>query len=154
MPNRSFAFRKADRHQVRAVFDSEAVKNRRFWPIGCWPNAAILNAMFFGETKRCERAKWPAQDVFRERTVGRLSGIAAVECSSTRILCNSPPSHSLLELTNASGAAKCAGISAVRYDRDAFSRLAPALGRGALENWCLALAANKPLVVDGNSVVV
>jgi iron(III) transport system substrate-binding protein len=97
-----------------------------------------------------------AQGVFRE-----TNGWAAFGYRSRRLVINtnmlpvaSAP-HSLLELTNAQWHGKVA-LAYPQFGTTGtqFHALRQLWGAERWENWCRALAANKLLVVDGNSVVV
>jgi iron(III) transport system substrate-binding protein len=97
-----------------------------------------------------------AQNVFRE-----TNGWAAFGYRSRRIVINTnlvqPASapHSLLELTNAQWHGKLA-LAYPQFGTTGthFHALRQAWGAEPWENWCRALAANKPLMLDGNSLVV
>ncbi len=63
--------------------------------------------------------------------------------------------HSLIDLTNETWRGKIA-LAYPQFGTTAthFHALRQHWGDAAWQNWCRALAANKPLLVDGNSVVV
>jgi len=141
--------------KVRAVFDSEAVKTvglaNRLLAERSHPQCDV----FWGNEEMRTR-QMAAQDVFRETI-----GWAAFGYRSRRVFINtnlvqlaSAP-HSLLELTNAQWRGKVA-LAYPQFGTTGthFHALRQHWGAEPWENWCLALAANKPLVVDGNSVVV
>ena len=97
-----------------------------------------------------------AQDVFRE-----TNGWAAFGYRSRRIVINtnrlslaSAP-RSLLDLTNETWRGKVA-LAYPQFGTTAthFHALRQHWGDAKWEAWCRALAANKPFLVDGNSVVV
>jgi len=141
--------------KVRAVYDSEAVKtvglaNRllaeRAHP-QCdvfWNNEELLTRQLAG------------RDIFRQ-----TNGWVALGCRSLRIVINtnhvtlaSAP-RSLVELTNQTWRGKVAlayplfGTTATH-----FLALRQRWGEEKWLDWCRALQANKPFLVDGNSVVV
>jgi iron(III) transport system substrate-binding protein len=141
--------------QVRAVFDSEAVKTvgiaNRLLAERQHPQCDV----FWGNEELRTR-QLAARDVFRE-----TNGWAAFGYRSRRIvintnqfsLANAP--RQLAELTNAVWRGKVAlayplfGTTATH-----FLALRRYWGETNWLNWCRALQAHQPLVVDGNSVVV
>lgn len=167
-------FEKETGIQVKAVFDSEAVKtvglaNRLLAEKG-HPQCDV----FWGNEELRTR-QLAAQGVFRE-----TNGWVAFGYRSRRVVINtnfvserrSPNRHdsitpqpragseigaptSLLELTNDRWRGKVAlayplfGTTATH-----FLALRQHWGAERWETWCRALAANKPFLVDGNSVVV
>ena len=112
--------------------------------------------MCSGATRRCARANWRREHVFRE-----TNGWAAVGYRSRRIVINTnrlslaAAPHSLLELTNETWRGKVA-LAYPQFGTTAthFHALRQHWGDERWQAWCRALAANKPLLVDGNSVVV
>jgi iron(III) transport system substrate-binding protein len=111
--------------------------------------------VFWGneELRTCQLA---TQDVFRE-----TNGWVAVGYRSRRIVINtnrlslaSAP-RSLLELTNETWRGKVA-LAYPQFGTTAthFHALRQFWGDPTWQAWCRGLAANKPLLVDGNSVVV
>jgi iron(III) transport system substrate-binding protein len=148
-------FEKQTGIKVRAVFDSEAVKTvglaNRLLAERSHPQCDV----FWGNEEMRTR-QMAAQDVFRE-----TNGWAAFGYRSRRVVINtnllqiaSAP-HSLLELTNAHWRGKIA-LAYPQFGTTGthFHALRQHWGAEPWENWCRALAANKPLMVDGNSVVV
>jgi len=148
-------FEKQTGIKVRAVFDSEAVKTvglaNRLLAERSHPQCDV----FWGNEEMRTR-QMAAQDVFRETI-----GWAAFGYRSRRLVINtnlvqlaSAP-HSLLELTNEHWRGKVA-LAYPQFGTTGthFHALRQHWGSAQWENWCRALAANKPLVVDGNSVVV
>jgi len=148
-------FEKQTGIKVRAVFDSEAVKTvglaNRLLAERSHPQCDI----FWGNEEMRTR-QMAAQDVFRE-----TNGWAAFGFRSRRIVINtnlvqlaSVP-HSLLELTNSQWHGKVA-LAYPQFGTTGthFHALRQLWGAERWENWCRAFAANKPLMVDGNSVVV
>jgi iron(III) transport system substrate-binding protein len=148
-------FEKQTGIKVRAVFDSEAVKTvglaNRLLAERTHPQCDV----FWGNEEMRTR-QMAAQDVFRE-----TNGWAAFGYRSRRIVINtnlvqlaSAP-HSLLDLTNAQWHGKVA-LAYPQFGTTGthFHALRQHWGADQWENWCRALAANKPLTVDGNSVVV
>lgn len=148
-------FEKQTGIKVRAVFDSEAVKTvglaNRLLAERSHPQCDV----FWGNEEMRTR-QMAAQDVFRE-----TNGWAAFGYRSRRMVINtnllqlaSAP-HSLLELTNEQWHGKVA-LAYPQFGTTGthFHALRQHWGAESWENWCRALAANKPLVVDGNSLVV
>lgn len=140
--------------RVRPVFDSEAVKT-----------AGLVNRLLAERSRpRCD-VFWGNEEL-RTRQLAALEvfapdGWAAFGYRSRRVVVNTrllPPAQgprSLLELTNAAWKGKVA-IAYPLFGATAthFHALRQSWGADAWEAWCRALAANQPLVVDGNSVVV
>lgn len=148
-------FEKATGIRVRAVYDNEAVKtvglaNRLLAERG-YPQCDV----FWGNEEMRTR-QLAKEGVFRQ-----TNGWAAFGYRSRRIVINTnhlseaTAPHSLLELTNAIWRGKVAfaypqfGTTATH-----FHALRQLWGEANWETWCRALAANKPFLVDGNSVVV
>lgn len=143
--------------KVKAVYDSEAVKTvglaNRLLAERNHPQCDVL----WGNEEMRTR-QLAAQGVFRE-----TNGWAAFGYRSRRIVVNSQfPSgrrlenpRSLLELTNQAWHGKVA-LAFPQFGTTAthFHALKQLWGETAWLAWCRALAANKPFVVDGNSVVV
>jgi iron(III) transport system substrate-binding protein len=138
-----------------AVYDSEAVKTvglaNRLLAERTHPRCDV----FWGNEELRTR-QLAEQDVFRA-----TNGWAAFGYRSRRIVINtnrlslaSAP-RSLLELTNAVWRGKVA-LAYPQFGTTAthFQALRQHWGDAAWEAWCRALAANKPFLVDGNSVVV
>jgi iron(III) transport system substrate-binding protein len=148
-------FEKQTGIKVRAVYDSEAVKTvglaNRLLAERSHPQCDV----FWGNEEMRTR-QVAAQDVFRE-----TNGWAAFGYRSRRVVINtnqvqlaSAP-HSLLELTNEQWRGKVA-LAYPQFGTTGaqFHALQQHWGAEQWEQWCRALAANKPLLVDGNSVVV
>jgi iron(III) transport system substrate-binding protein len=148
-------FEKQTGIKVRAVYDSEAVKTvglaNRLLAERSHPQCDV----FWGNEEMRTR-QMAAQDVFRE-----TDGWAAFGYRSRRVVINtnlvqlgSAP-HSLLELTNEPWRGKVA-LAYPQFGTTGahFHALRQHWGAGHWEAWCRALSANKPLAVDGNSVVV
>ena len=141
--------------KVRAIYDSEAVKTvgmaNRLLAERTHPQCDV----FWGNEELRTR-QLAAQGVFRE-----TNGWATVGYRSRRIVINTnklalaAAPHSLLELTNESWRGKVA-LAYPQFGTTAthFTALRQYLGAERWQAWCQALAANKPLLVDGNSVVV
>jgi iron(III) transport system substrate-binding protein len=141
--------------KVRAVYDSEAVKTvglaNRLLAERNHPQCDV----FWGNEELRTR-QLAAQNAFRE-----TNGWAAFGWRSRRVVINSnhvslaSAPHSLLELTNAAWRSKVAfaypqfGTTATH-----FHALRQRWGEAQWAAWCRGLAANKALLVDGNSVVV
>jgi iron(III) transport system substrate-binding protein len=149
------AFQKETGIRVRAVYDSEAVKTvglaNRLLAERSHPQCDV----FWGNEEMRTR-QLAAQDVFRA-----TNGWAAFGYRSRRVVINtnhlslaSAP-HSLLELTNAAWRGRVA-LAYPQFGTTAthFHALRQYWGEQTWEAWCRALAANKPFLVDGNSVVV
>jgi iron(III) transport system substrate-binding protein len=141
--------------KVRPVYDNEAVKTvglaNRLLAERHHPQADI----FWGNEEMRTR-QLAAQGVFRD-----TNGWAAFGYRSRRVVINtnrlsiaSVP-RSLLELTNATWRGKVA-VAYPQFGTTGaqFHALRQLWGDTAWQAWCRALAANKPLLVDGNSVVV
>jgi iron(III) transport system substrate-binding protein len=148
-------FQKETGIKVRAVYDSEAVKTvglaNRLLAERSHPQCDV----FWGNEEMRTR-QMAAQDVFRE-----TNGWAAFGYRSRRMVINtnlvqlaSAP-HSLLQLTNEQWRGKFA-LAYPQFGTTGthFHALRQHWDAEQWETWCRALAANKPLVVDGNSVVV
>jgi len=141
--------------KARAVYDSEAVKTvglaNRLLAERQHPQCDV----FWGNEELRTR-QLAAQQVFRE-----TNGWAAVGYRSRRIVINTnqlsltAAPHSLLELTNAAWRGKVA-LAYPQFGTTAthFHALRQHWGDERWRAWCRALAANKLLLVDGNSVVV
>lgn len=148
-------FEKETGIKVRAIYDNEAVKtvglaNRLLAESG-HPQCDL----FWGNEELRTR-QLAARNVFRE-----TNGWAAFGYRSRRLVINtnklsrSAAPHSLSELTNSAWRGKVA-LANPQFGTTAthFQALRQYWGEANWETWCRALAANKPLLVDGNSVVV
>ncbi len=148
-------FEKQTGIRVRPLFDSEAVKTvglaNRLLAERSHPQCDV----FWGNEEMRTR-QLAAQGVFRPE-----NGWAAFGYRSRRLVINtnllaitSAP-RSLLELTNAAWRGKVA-LAYPQFGTTAthFHALRQLWGDAAWQAWCKALAANKPFLVDGNSVVV
>ena len=148
-------FEKAMGIKVRAVYDSEAVKTvglaNRLLAERNHPQCDV----FWGNEEMRTR-QLAAQGVFRE-----TNGWAAFGFRSRRLVINTnrlsvaAAPRSLFELTNATWHGKVA-LAYPQFGTTAthFHALRQLWGDGPWHTWCRALAANKPFLVDGNSVVV
>ena len=148
-------FQKQTGIRVRAVYDNEAVKTvglaNRLLAERNHPQADV----FWGNEEMRTR-QLAAQGVFRE-----TNGWASFGYRSRRIVINtnrlSPDAapRSLLELTNVNWRGKVA-VAYPQFGTTAthLHALRQLWGDTAWQVWCRALAANKPFLVDGNSVVV
>ena len=156
-------FQKQTGIKVRAVFDSEAVKTvglaNRLLAERNHPQCDV----FWGNEEMRAR-QLAAQDVFRaEHGLAFFGWRSRCLVYNTNKLSASPRRpgtagsfpYSLLELTNETWRGKVA-LAFPQFGTTAahFNALRQHWGDTAWENWCTALAANKPLLVDGNSVVV
>src|SRR5215831_16984570 len=148
-------FEKETGIKVRAVYDNEAVKtvglaNRLLAESG-HPQCDL----FWGNEELRTR-QLGARNVFRE-----TNGWAAFGYRSRRLVINtnklsqSAAPRTLSELTNSAWRGKVA-LANPQFGTTAthFQALRQYWGEANWEAWCRALAANKPLLVDGNSVVV
>jgi iron(III) transport system substrate-binding protein len=141
--------------RVRAVYDSEAIKTvglaNRLLAESNHPQCDV----FWGNEELRTR-QLTAQDVFRE-----TNGWAAFGYRSRRVVINTnrlslaAAPHSLIELTNAAWRGRIA-LANPQFGTTAahFHALRQHWGDALWQAWCQALAGNKPLLVDGNSVVV
>lgn len=148
-------FEKGTGFKVRAVYDNEAVKTvglaNRLLAESSHPQCDL----FWGNEELRTR-QLAARNVFRE-----TNGWAAFGYRSRRLVINtnrlssSTAPQLLAELTNAAWRGKVA-LANPQFGTTGthFLALRQHWGEAAWENWCRALAANKPLIVDGNSVVV
>ncbi len=141
--------------RVLAVYDSEAVKTvglaNRLLAEKAQPRADL----FWGNEEL--RARQLAQrGIFRE-----TNGLAVFGYRSRRLVVNtntfdfSTAPKSWRDLTNSVWQGKLAfGYPQFGTTSTHFHALRQHWGEPAWKAWCLALAANKPRLVDGNSVVV
>lgn len=141
--------------KVDAVFDSEAVKTvglaNRLLAERRHPQADL----FWGNEELRTR-QLAAQNVFRS-----TNGWAAFGYRSRRLVINTKlisltaAPHSLLELTNSAWRGKVA-LAYPQFGTTAthFHALRQHWGDAQWQAWCRGLAANQPLLLDGNSVVV
>ncbi len=140
--------------KVRAVYDSEAVKT------------VALAQRLIAESSHPQCDVWWSNEALRTRQLARrgvLETNRLVEFGfrSRRIVINanqlalaSAPA-TLLDLTNSLWRGKVALAYPMFGTTSAqFIALRQYWGAAKWEQWCRALAANKPLLVDGNSVVV
>ena len=140
--------------KVRAVFDSEAVKT-----------VGLANRLL-AEAKHPQCDVWWSNEALRTRQLARRGALdtntlVQFGYRSRRIVINtnkltlaSAP-QSLLELTNAAWRGKVALAYPMFGTTSAqFIALRQQWGVVKWEQWCRALAANQPFLVDGNSVVV
>ncbi len=136
--------------RVRAVYDSEAVKT-----------VGLVNRLLVEARKpRCD-VFWNNEELRTRQLEARqaVSAWVAVGFRSRRVVINTNllqvVPQSLLELTNLAWKGKVAlayplfGTTATH-----FLALRQHWGKHGWEQWCRALAANHPFLVDGNSVVV
>ncbi len=148
-------FARATGIRVRPVYDNEAVKTVGLANRLVAERPHARGDVFWGNEEMRTR-QMAAQNAFRE-----TNGWAAFGYRSRRIVINtnhlslaSAP-RSLIELTNESWRGKVAlayplfGTTATH-----FQALRQHWGAEPWQAWCRALAANEPLLVDGNSVVV
>ena len=148
-------FNKQSGIKIRAVYDNEAVKTvglaNRLLAERPHPQCDV----FWGNEELRTR-QLAAEHVFRE-----TNGWAAVGYRSRRIVINTnrlslaAAPRSLLELTNVTWRGKVA-LAYPQFGTTAthFHALRQHWGDDRWQAWCRGLAANNPLLVDGNSVVV
>jgi iron(III) transport system substrate-binding protein len=141
--------------KVRAVYDSEAVKT-----------VGLANRLLVERSNPQCDVFWGNEEMRARQLASRGAfagpgGIAFFGARSRRLVCNtnllpadSVP-HSLLELTNKFWHGKIA-LAFPQFGTTAshFHALRQLWGDTAWEQWCRGLAATKPAIVDGNSVVV
>ncbi|MEO7300159.1 MAG: extracellular solute-binding protein [Verrucomicrobiota bacterium] len=141
--------------KVRAVYDSEAVKTvglvNRLIAEKNHPQCDV-----FWNNEELRTRQLEKQGVLRETNSWEVFGFRKRQLViNTNQLTNPKCPRILLALTNAA----CRGKVALAYpmfgtSATHFLALRQILGESNWENWCRALAANKPFLVDGNSVVV
>lgn len=148
-------FEKTNGIKVRAVYDSEAVKTVGLANRLLAERARPQCDVFWGNEEMRTR-QLAAQNVFRE-----TNGWAAFGYRSRRMVINtnhlsiaSAP-RSMLDLTNELWRGKVA-LAYPQFGTTAthFHSLRQYWGGERWQAWCRALGANKPFLVDGNSVVV
>lgn len=140
--------------KVRPVFDSEAVKT-----------VALANRLLTeADHPRCDI--WWSNEALRTRQIAargvfHTNSIAEFGYRSRRIVINTnqltvdAAPKSLLELTNSQWRGRVALAYPMFGTTSAhFIALRREWGAPAWEQWCRALVANRPFLVDGNSVVV
>jgi len=140
--------------KVRAVYDSEAVKT-----VG-------LAQRLLAEASHPQCDVWWSNEALRTRQLARRGvlqhdSIKEFGFRSRRIVINTnklsleTAPRSIIELTNAEWRGKVALAYPMFGTTSAqFIALRQKWGAENWERWCRALAANKPFLVDGNSVVV
>jgi iron(III) transport system substrate-binding protein len=141
--------------EVRPVFDSEAVKT-----VGL-VNRLIAEARHpqcdvFWNNEELRTRQLAARNIFREEHPWQAMGFRTrrLVINTNLVLAGNAPQN-LTDLTNAHWRGKIAlayplfGTTATH-----FLALRQHWGEARWADWCRALLANKPLVVDGNSVVV
>ena len=148
-------FEKETGIKVKPVFDSEAVKTvglaNRLLAEKDHPQCDL----FWGNEEMRTR-QLAAKGVFREPNGWAAFGYRSrrLVINTNRVSIESAP-RSLLQLTNGTWRGKVA-LAFPQYGTTGahFCALRQHWGDVAWESWCRALAANKPFLVDGNSVVV
>ena len=148
-------FEKRNRIKVRPLFDSEAVKT-----------VGLANRLLAEKTHpRCDlfwgNEEMRARQLLAKGVFLETNGWASFGYRSRRIVINTnllslaDAPRSLLELTNLPWRGKLA-LAYPQFGTTVthFHALRQLWGNAAWERWCRALAANKPLLLDGNSVVV
>ena len=148
-------FQKQTGIRVLAVYDSEAVKTvglaNRLLAERNHPQCDL----FWGNEEMRAR-QLAAQDIFREDKGLAFFGHRSrcLVYNTKKVATESVP-HSLLELTNEIWRGRVS-LAYPQFGTTAahFHALRQHWGEAAWENWCRALVANKPVLVDGNSVVV
>jgi iron(III) transport system substrate-binding protein len=148
-------FEKTTGIQVRTVYDSEAVKTVGLANRLIAESANPVCDVFWGNEEMRTR-QLASRGIFREQ-----DGWAGFGSRSRRVVVNtnllplaSAP-RGLLELTNATWRGKVA-LAYPQFGTTAthFHALRQLWGDKMWKQWCVALAANKPFVLDGNSSVV
>src|SRR4029079_12605117 len=139
--------------KVAAVYDSEAVKTvglaNRLLAERAHPQCDV-----FWSNEELRTRQLTAHGVFRETNPWAPIGYRSrrIVINTNRLALSAAP-KSLIDLTNAFWRAKVAlayplfGTTATH-----FLALRQRWGPEAWQTWCQALAANKPFLVDGNSV--
>ena len=148
-------FEKETGIKVAAVFDSEAVKTvgiaNRLVAERRHPQCDVL---WGNEELRVRQLD--AQNILRETNAWFAFGFRSRRIViNTNLLQVSAAPRSLIELTNAALRGKVA-LAYPQFGTTAthFHALRQLWGAAAWLDWCQALAANQPILVDGNSVVV
>ncbi len=148
-------FEKETGIKVRAVYDSEAVKTVGLANRLLAERAHAQCDVFWGNEEMRAR-QLAARNVLRQ-----TNGWAAFGCRSRRLVINTnclslaTAPRSLAQLTNAAWRGKLAmALPQFGTTSTHFHALRQAWGPARWLAWCRALAANKPFLVDGNSVVV
>ncbi len=148
-------FEKETGIKVRTVYDNEAVKTvglaNRLLSEQRHPQCDV----FWGNEEMRTR-QLAAAGAFRETNGWRAFGFRSRRLVfNTNYLSEASAPHSLLELTNAAWRAKVA-VAYPQFGTTSayFNALRQHWGDDAWQAWCRGLAANKPFLVDGNSVVV
>ena len=138
--------------KVRAIYDSEATKT-----------VAIANRLLaerghpqcdvYWGNEELRTRQLAAQNVFRETNGWAAFGYRSRRIAVSTLTNSTLTPKSLLELTNAAFRGQVA-LAYPLFGSTATHLMALRQHWGAAgwENWCRALAANKPFVVDGNSV--
>jgi len=148
-------FDRATGIRVRPVYDNEAVKTvglaNRLVAERTRPRCDV----FWGNEEMRTR-QLAAQRVFRETNAWVAFGYRSrrIVVNTNRLSLAAAP-RSLLELTNETWRGKVA-LAFPQFGTTAthFHALRQYWGEARWQAWCRALAANQPLLVDGNSVVV
>ena len=141
--------------KVRAVYDSEAVKTvglaNRLLAERDHPQCDV-----FWSNEELRTRQLAAQNVFRETNAWQAAGYRSRRLVvNTNLLTAASAPRTFSELTNTTWRGKAAlayplfGTTATH-----FLALRQHWGEARWQNWCRALQANKPFLVDGNSVVV
>ncbi len=156
MPNRSSAPSRRKPASKSAPFMTAKPSRPSASPTACWRSAIIRNATSSGATRKCAPANWQLRT-----SSAPTNGWAAFGYRSRRIVINTnhlslaTAPRSLLDLTNLAWRGKVA-LAYPQFGTTAthFHALRQYWGDAPWQAWCWALAANRPLLVDGNSVVV
>ena len=138
-----------------AVYDSEAAKTvglvNRLIAESAHPQCDV-----FWNNEEFRIHQLAAKNIFRETDGWKAFGYRSRRLVvNTNLLALTAAPHSWSELTNAQWRGKVA-LSYPLFGTAAthFLALRQSWGDARWQSWCRALQANKPLVVDGNSVVV
>lgn len=138
--------------RVRAIYDSEAVKTvglaNRLLAEQDHPRCDV----FWGNEELRTR-QLAARGVFRQTNGWAAFGFRSRRIAMAAGATNLPPPQSLLELTNAIHRGRVA-LAYPLFGTTATHLLAlrQHWGESNWLTWCRALAANKPFIVDGNSM--
>lgn len=141
--------------KVRAVFDSEAVKTvglaNRLLAERAHPQCDV-----FWSNEELRTRQLEAQGLFNETNGVKEFGYRSRRLViNTNLLTTASAPKSLADLTNSIWRGKVALAYPLFGTTSAhFLALRANWGAARWEAWCRALAANKPFLVDGNSVVV
>ena len=147
-------FEKDTSLRVRAVWDNEAVKTvglaNRLLAERNYPQCDI-----FWANEEMRARQLAADGIFLTNGLATFGYRSRRLVINTNLLTLASAPHSLLELTNPAWRGKVA-LAYPQFGTTAthFHVLRQYWGDAAWQTWCQKLAANKPFLLDGNSVVV